>query len=491
MWNAARKTYKHLPFTVQKALVDWYGRYIRRDRFGPEYEELSAFLERSERSDPEELRAYQESRLREIVRHAYETVPHYRDVMDERNLKPTDITGIEDLAKLPVLRKDDVRDAGDRLRSSAVRRTGLARAGTSATSGTPLQVYRDRPVSLMNHACYMRFRRWAGFPFGMPYATMQGRLVVPPQQRKPPFWRYNRSWNQIMFSTVHMSEGNLPLYVEKLREFGTQALESFPSCAYVLARYLENRDEYLPLSAVTTTGEPLLPPERDVIEDRFQTKVFDAYSTAERVVFSSECEQHEGHHLFSEYGVTEVVGDDGSPLSPGSTGLLVGTSLHNLGSPMIRYACGDVGALSERTCSCGRTLPMLDGLMSRIGDYVVTPDGRMIPSIMVSWSIKSISAVRQWRLTQESVDDIRMEIVKDEPIEQKELQSMMDYFSRRLGPDVRVHVERVPDIPRTAGGKVRHVISHVPLVWGDAPRSSGGSRSGPDAGSESGPDAEA
>ena len=120
---------------------------------------------------------------------------------------------------------------------------------------------------------------------------------------------------------------------------------------------------------------------------------------------------------------------------------------------------------------------MLDGLMSRIGDYIVTPDGRMIPSIMVSWSIKSVSGVKQWRLIQESVDEIRMEIVKDEPVEPAERAGLMDYFSRRLGADVRVLLERVSDIPRTPGGKVRHVVSNVPLVWGDAPRSAGVGRS--------------
>ena len=89
--------------------------YIRRDRFDPEYDELAAFLGQSERSDRGKLRAYQETRLREIIRHAYDTAPHYRDVMDERRLTPDDITSVGDIAKFPVLRKKDVRDAGARL----------------------------------------------------------------------------------------------------------------------------------------------------------------------------------------------------------------------------------------------------------------------------------------------------------------------------------------------------------------------------------------
>ncbi len=470
MWNKARKLYRHLPFPLQKLFVAGYGRFILKSRFTADYEELARFLEESERSDPERLRDYQETRLREVVRHAYETVPHYREVMDSLRLRPSDISGIDDLTKLPVLRKEDVRRLGGRLRSRAVRRTALARAGTSATSGSPLPVYRDRPVSLMNHACYMRLRRWAGFPLGTPYATMQGRLVVPHGQRNPPFWRDNPSWNQLIFSTVHLTDENLDIYVEKIRGFGTRALEAFPSCAFILARYLETRNEYLPMDAVTTTGEPLLPLERKLIEERFRTRAFDAYSTAERVVFSTECEEHDGHHLYGEFGITEVVDEEGHRLPPGTPGLLVGTSLHNFGTPMIRYACGDVGALSERRCACGRTLPMMEGLTSRVGDIIVTPDGRMIPAIMVSWSIKDVAAVRQWRIVQKRPDEIRMMIVKDGPLTQKERASMVAYFADRLGPDVHAEIEQVSEIPPSAMGKVRHVISEVPLVWGSANR---------------------
>ncbi len=466
MWNTARKAYKYMPLTLQRHLIALYGRLILRERFGPEYAKLERFLEESERSDPEAQREYQESHLRVVVKHAYETVPHYRETMDALNLKPSDVTRLDDLQKLPVLRKEDARRLGRRLRSRTVPRTALWAASTSATSGTPLSVYRDRPVSLMNHACYMRLRRWADFPLGTPYATLQGRLVVPDTQRRPPYWRHNPSWNQLLLSTVHLSDENICIYLDKMRDFGVRAMEAFPSCAFLLARYLESRNEYFPLDALTTTGEPLLPTERPLIEERFQTRAFDAYSSAERVAFSSECEEHDGHHLYSEFGITEIVDDDGAPLPPGSPGLIVGTSLHNMGTPMIRYACGDVGSLSERSCACGRTLPMMDGLASRVGDVIVTPDGRLLPPIMVSWSVKSIPGVAQWQLRQDAADRCVLSIVKDSPLTPDDRASVREYFRNRLGPLVTVEVEQVDHISPSASGKVRHVVSSVPLVWG-------------------------
>lgn len=467
-WRLRQMLYGALPLGVQNALVRRHGRRLYELRYGPEFDELSEFLERSERSAPEELRAYQDARLRDIIRHAYETVPYYRGVMDERKLKPSDISTAADLAKLPVLHKEDVRRIGDGLLSSAYRKKGLRAGVTSATTGSPLTVRWDRLMVVVNHACYMRLRRWAGVPRGTRVAVMMGKPAVPPTQKKPPFWRYNPAWDQVRLSVLHMSDANLPYYMEELRRFGARLLETYPSAAYILARFLEAHDDYLPLDAVITTGEPLLAGQRRIIEERFRTRVFDSYGQAERVIFATDCEQHNGHHVYDEYGVTEVVDADGSPVPPGTTGLLVGTSLHNTGMPLIRYACGDTGSLSERRCPCGRTLTMMDGLASRINDAIVLPDGRMLAGRNVGWSVRMIEHVSDWQVIQERVDLLRIVVVTDRPITDGERSGVRDYFRRRLGPEVTVQLERVDEIPKSPRGKSRHVVSRVPLVWGQA-----------------------
>ncbi len=187
----------------------------------------------------------------------------------------------------------------------------LWEAKTSGTTGAVISVSWDRGVVVMTNACLWRSRRWAGVEFGRPYATLFGRLVVPVAATRPPFWRVNRSWNQLVLSPLHLSDATAPLYLDAMRDFGAEALEAYPSSAYVLARYAEAAGVHLPLKAVFTTSEPLLPVQREVIEERFRCPVFDFYSQAERVMFSSECEAHEGHHVFEEYGVTELVDDCG------------------------------------------------------------------------------------------------------------------------------------------------------------------------------------
>ena len=105
----------------------------------------------------------------------------------------------------------------------------------------------------------------------------------------------------------------------------------------MLAKVLLNRGERLPLKAAITSSETLYDFQREAIERAFQCRVFDYYAAAERVVFAVECDQHSGHHLCEEYGITEIVDDEHRPLPAGTEGIMVGTSLHNLGMPMIRY----------------------------------------------------------------------------------------------------------------------------------------------------------
>ena len=121
------RLYSYCPIPIQNLLISAYGRRIRKERFGPEFDRLSDFLARSEWSSCEELEAYQEERLRAIVSHAYGTVPYYRELMDGIRLRPSDIRTLSDLPKLPV----DRHDLKDTLSSPIA---DLVTGGTSRTA---------------------------------------------------------------------------------------------------------------------------------------------------------------------------------------------------------------------------------------------------------------------------------------------------------------------------------------------------------------------
>ena len=158
--------------------------------------------------------------------------------------------------------------------------------------------------------------RWAGAALergGDRIAVVRGNVIVPLAQKKPPFWRHNRSLNQLLMSSFHLTPDNLVSYFDALREFKPAVIDGYPSSLYVLAKVLLNRRR----NAAAQGGDHLV---RNAVRfpargDRSRVPVH-ACSTitraAERVVFAAECDHHQGHHLCEEYGVTEVLGDDGS-----------------------------------------------------------------------------------------------------------------------------------------------------------------------------------
>jgi phenylacetate-CoA ligase len=238
-------------------------------------------------------------------------------------------------------------------------------------------------------------------------------------------------------------------------------LDGYPSTLYILATYFRSRGERFPVRAVITSSETLYDFQRELIEQTFECRVFDYFAAAERVIFATECEQHIGHHLCSEYGITEVVDRQGEALAPGEAGVLVGTSLHNLGMPLLRYVGNDVTVRRPLPCSCGRGLPLMEDVATKAEDIIALRDGRMISPSVLTHPFKPMHSVEASQVIQEDYDLVRIKIVPFGNFGEPERNHLVQEFKARLGEDVEVIVEETDTLPRTASGKFKWVISKV------------------------------
>jgi phenylacetate-CoA ligase len=464
-WQEA--IYRRTPTPLQNTLLTLHGWRLRRARFGESYLRLRREFEELERAPSPQQKAYQEERLAALIRHCYENVPYYRQVMDDRKLRPGDVQSIEDLAKLPILEKEDLRRNFDRLLSRTANRRSLRLAHTSGSTGSPLACYWDDAVDCATNAVLWEHRSWAGFTFGRPYAALLGRMIVPETQQAPPFWRLNRAWNQLFLSSFHLEERWADLYLEAIERFRAEALDAYPSTAYFLARHLQSRGTTLALKSVFTSTETLLPIQRELIEERFGCKVYDYLGEAERVLFAGECGAGEGLHLFSGYGITEVTDDAGIPRSEGKMGHLVATGLHNFAMPLIRYRLGDISALHSSSCRCGRSLPLLDRVTTKAEDIVVTPEGRFVSPSVLTHPFKPMDNIVASQIIQESLHHLVIRIVRRPAYTDRDTQVLVEEFRKRVGRTMEIDVRFVDSIPRGPRGKLRWVISKVPLRFAD------------------------
>ena len=318
----------------------------------------------------------------------------------------------------------------------------------------------------MNYAVMDRQYRWANARLergGDRVAVVRGNVIVPLEQKQPPFWRHNRDLNQLVLSSFHLSPQNLDVYLRALREFQPAVMDGYPSSLYVLARMLLNRGEHLRVHAAITSSETLYDFQREAIEAAFQCRVFDYYAAAERVIFSVECDHHAGHHLCEEYGVTEVLDDDDQPVPAGTEGYLVGTTLHNCGMPLIRYRTTDRGAFKPAYCSCGRPLQLTEDVTTKAEDLLRLKDGRLIPPSVLTHPFKPLDSIEGSQIVQTDLDRLLIRIVPGGAFGDAERNHLLRELRARLGDDMRIDIECVTELPRTSRGKFKWVISQVEL----------------------------
>ena len=462
----AAALYRMSPIWGQNLLLTAFATRLERERYGGRYREFQELLARTERFSRDELMAYQDEKLRAIVSHAYDTVPYYRRRFDECRLKPQDVRGRADLPKIPLLTRAEIRKHFDDLRSRSISHRAMRTGHTSGTTGTPLTVGYDRETVNMTYAVFDRHYRWAGCRMGRGgdrIAVVRGNVIVPLMQKKPPFWRVNHRQNQLLLSSFHLSKANLPSYFEALKTFRPSVIDGYPSTLYVLAKYLKSRDETFPVKAAVTSSETLYDFQRAVIEERFACPVFDYYALAERVVFSSECERHEGHHVSMEYGLAEVLGSNDEPVSSGSTGRLVGTTLVNAAMPLIRYVTNDRTSVKREACQCGRGLELMGDVTTKAEDMLTLSDGRLISPSVLTHPFKPLDSIEGSQIVQTAPDAVTVRILPGPGYKPALARHLVGELKARLGETVQINVETVGELEVSANGKFKWVISHVQL----------------------------
>jgi phenylacetate-CoA ligase len=457
--------YARSPVFLQNLYVSFYGRRIRRQRFTRGHERWMELFERSQWWGPDEMGAHQDRALAELVAHCYENVPFYRSVMEERRLRPADVATRGDLIKLPIVTKDLIRRDPSAFLARGVNASSLKESPTSGTTGASFTVLWDRETDVLWNSVLWRHRGWSGFRFGARYASLLGRVVVPLEQTGPPFWRWNRPWNQVLFSSFHLKDDNIGAYVNAMREFGIEALECYPSTGYVLARFLEDRGERLPLRHVVTSSETLMPIQRELMERVFGTSILDYYGMSEAVLFAGECGKSEGYHLHAEIGIEEIVDEVGEPVPSGRHGRLLGTGLVNRAMPLLRYEIGDVANLQPGACPCGRGLPRLGPVATKAEDIVVAPDGRLISSSTLTHPFKPLHRVEKSQIVQEALDRLLVRVVPRPGYGDEDTRHLIREMQRRVGKDMHIRVDLVDEIPVGPSGKYRWVISKIPLQF--------------------------
>ncbi len=329
---------------------------------------------------PAQLRSLQLTRLRFMVGRCYERVALFRQRMDERGLKPSDLQSLEDVTKLPCTTKADLRDTYPFGLFASPLQEIVRFHASSGTTGKPIVVaYTQEDVAdwaqVMRRsflACGLHAGDIIQNAYG--YGLFTGGLGA------------HYGAEALGAGVIPISGGNTDRQIMIMKDFGVTAICCTPSYFIHLierASELGVNLKQLPLRAGIFGAEPWTEAMRARIQAESSVKAYDIYGLSEIIGpgVAMECQHQAGPHIFEDMFYPEVLDPEtGQPVPDGVEGELVLTTLCKRAMPMIRYRTRDISALNPEPCACGRTLRRIQRIARRTDDMLILRGVNVFPS---------------------------------------------------------------------------------------------------------------
>lgn len=461
--SLSRAVYDNAPVWFQTWMVSAQGFLYTHRRW--DIKLGAAFLDRlrvSQWWSSDQFLDYQVQYLRKHLEYAQENIPYYAQLFRTSGLDVKRLSCVDDLCRIPLLEKRTVVENPHAFLQNGKPQRSWNRLFTSGTTGSPMKLYSSRESFTRTWSFVFRLREWAGVddPILPRRVQFTGRDIVPQNEisGKGPYWRLNRPGKALLMSTTHISEQSVPAYVKAINDFEPILVDGYPSAIALVSRIAKGLKLTLHRpAAVITSAETLIPEDRAEIESAFGCPVFDQYASSDTGAFICDCE-HGSLHTNPEFGICEVLKEDGTPAQPGEHGEIVATSFCNSEQVFIRYRIGDIAVVgSPEPCACGRAMPRIAAVIGRTDDILYIPGrgyvGRLDPVF------KGLGHLYEAQIVHETLDRLRVDVVPGPGYDSAVREMLISNLRKKVGDRISIHVRRVEAIPRGPRGKFRSVVS--------------------------------
>lgn len=414
------------------------------------------FLLKSKFWSRDQIDDFQNERLIKMIEHAYVSVPFYKSLFDQTGIKPLDIQSKESLYKLPIINKSIIKGNKDLFISSSIHEKNIVKKSSSGSTGEPLFYTTTKDAYSMNIAANLRGWYEMGYRLGDKFVKLSQNGRASKIKR----WQDSLTRN-LYIKADPLDEENFRNILYKIENYKPKVIRCYPDPLLFLARYRQKHPEftYSPLF-INTTGNTLHPETKKEIEQAFGCKVFDSYSSeGNSCVF--ECQTQDCYHSAEEYGISEVIDDNGNAIKKG-IGKLISTDLWNTAHPFIRYDTQDYVEVDNSTCNCGMSHLRIKRILGRDNEVLKMPNEKkyIVHNFTIFFSLDSKELRR-------SIDQFQVIKKKDETVLFR--LKVNDNFNYDIGEFIKttwknklqtnVDLEVVENIPLTVSGKRRFILN--------------------------------
>jgi phenylacetate-CoA ligase len=394
-----------------------------------------------------ELELLQSEKLRAMLMHASKNSPYFQLQNIPEHKDP-----FVWLKSFPVLTKRTFRENIEYI-ITVPSDQNLTSVMSSGSTGPPSKVYFSSNELSNNRALQIIWWEWAGYKFGN--SVLQTGVNMKRSLEKKV---KDKLLNTRYIDAMSHSEGQILEELNLLRTHPRDHFVAYASSLYLFAKTaLAHGILDIKFQSAISLGEKLLPQFRETIEKAFSCKVYDTYGASEGFLIASQCKEGK-YHLITPHVVVEILNDQNEEVEPGETGRVVLTGLDNFTTPMLRYEVGDLAVKGMPVnCSCGLGLPVLDEIIGRLTEFLLTPTGKFITVQTVVRVLKHFPEIEQFKVIQTDTDLYRLIYISPKnqlDVRERAIQKMFeDVFEESL----RFEFEKVKELPKAKTGKFQLV----------------------------------
>jgi phenylacetate-CoA ligase len=403
-----------------------------------------------------------------MVAYATRHVPYYRETLPRLGLRADDLRTAADLARLPLIERDQLQRDPEFFLSTAIPRHRLLERRTGGSTGAPRSVFHDHAAVLQNAAHSERDRSIRTALIGRRTGYRQTQIdsgyggIRKVQEFLDAHTLFPR---RARLERQYLSMANPPAEnLARMNAFRPDALHGYGSyLGRLFAHAHETGARFHRPRVVTFGGDTLSPAGRALIEGEFGIPVFGIYQSVEALRIGFECEAHRGFHLNVDLYPVRITDAEGRTVSDGVSGEVVVSNLVNRGTVLFNYRMGDVAAALPHPCPCGRSLPLLSPPPGRTDDLIELPSGSLVHPQTVRTLFTEEREIWQYQVVQVVPARLQVALVVARECDRAATAARIARkFAERFGPDVVTDVRFVDEVASTVQGKVRVVLSMRP-----------------------------
>ena len=430
---------------------------------------ISKELEKSQWFSQDEIKSMQWKKIKDLLHHAYKNVTFYNDLFKKNSIHPSDIKDFSDFNKLPVISKKDFLNYSQKQCTAGnISKNRVMYGSSSGSTGTPFEYGSDKAELGFRHLLQFRSFNWAGWKLGDKYIYFDG-MIGGGGFKSFTYKLYlvytnylTRRWH--VFSPEINSDEGMMNTLMKMLQYKPKMIRTTMSQIRLIMRFVKVNNFPFPQVPIITVGETITEHDRKNIKEILGCEIFESYGAGEFAA-AYECNAHNGLHVAEENVHLEVIANN-RIARPGEQGRIVITNLHNYVWPFIRYDMGDVGILSDKKCSCGRNLQLLDEVSGRVSEFVVTSDDKLLGLHDFTQIIgHNVDYIKQWQIIQERKGEINAFIVPTEKMNPNAEKKIINDIKISANNQLNVSISLVNEIPMGISDKRLLIKSKVKMEF--------------------------